>query len=360
MAGEERGVVAVEPTYKFVDKEWDEDIVCSVCSFPLEAPTTHKTCNESFCLECVQESFECPSCNKDPGEDSFSPVTQRFVLRILGKVKVKCELCSIVCPISEFETHKKECPKMVVECGGKHLGCGYSSQRTDLPSHEKDCPLFKLSPLLTNLTNRIESLETKSETLELANNALRETSSKQTNQIAALELAKGALETKTKKLQAENEMLRKNSAKDFNQIQELKKTPFAGISYVEFPLPRTSKEEKSVRLFSGFYKVRIDFGIADGGEDISVYFYFEEGPFDDMFPKFPFEGKVIVSLLSPAHQPIKTGTLDSECSEGFKECASKFPSSYGRGWHKLEKLEVVKRKLDGNKLWFSVKIERKA
>ena len=112
-------------------------------------------------------------------------------------------------------------------------------------------------------------------------------------------------------------------------------------------------------MFSGYYKVRIDFGIADGGEDISVYFRFEEGPFDDMFPKFPFEGKVILSLLSPAHQPIKTGSMDSE-SEGFRKFASKFPSSSGWGWKKFEKLEVVKRKLDGNKLWFSVKIERKA
>ena len=216
MAEEERAEVGGEPTYEFVDEEWDEDIVCSVCSFPLEAPTTHKTCNESFCLECVQESFECPSCNKDPGEDSFSPVTQRFVLRMLGKVKVKCILCSIVCPISEFEIHKKECTAVRVECGGKHLGCGYSGQQTDLPFHEKDCPLFKLSPLLTNLTNRIESLETKSETLELANNALRETSSKQTNQIAALE-------KKSQELQLANNTLRETSSKQTNQITALKK-----------------------------------------------------------------------------------------------------------------------------------------
>ena len=304
-----KSMIGLEPTHKFVDEVWDEEIVCSVCSLPQVTPTMHKPCNNSICLECAKKlSFECPSCKEEPGEDSFTQVTLKGMLNILGKVKVECSLCPFVCSISEFETHKKTCEGVVVECGGKQLGCEYSGPRRDLPSHEKDCERFKLCPVFDHLTDQISEQK--------------------------------------------------------KEIEELKKTNramihFAGISYVEFPLPGTTEDEKSVRLLSGFYKVRMDFGIADGGEDISVYFRFEEGPFDDMFPKFPFEGKVILSLLSPAHQPIETVSMDSE-SKGFRKFASKLPSSYGRGWEKLEKLEVVKRKLDGNKLWFSVKIERKA
>ena len=184
-------MIGVEPTFEFVEEKWDEEIVCPVCSLPLVNPTMHKPCNNSICLECAKKnSYECPSCEKEPGEDSFSKVTLKILLNILGKVKVECSLCPLVCSMAEFETHKKTCDGVVVECEGKQLGCEYSGPKRDLSSHKKECERFKMGPIFAHLTNQIQEL-------------------KQTNMA----------------------LLRSNPA---------------GISYVEFPLPGTTKEEKSV------------------------------------------------------------------------------------------------------------------
>ena len=354
MADDGKGLIGVEPTYKFVEVEWDEDLVCSICSLPLVSPTTHKPCKNSFCCECVKKlEFQCPSCEGEMGEDSFSPVNQRFVLNILGKVKVECSFCSSVCAISEFEFHKKECEGVVDVCCGKRLGCEYSSQKKDLPSHEKECERAKMAPIFTNLTNRIESLEKKSKEQQTTNKRLRDSLSDQTDEITSLR-------KRNKTLEETN-----------TTIWKMGGIP-NGVSYVEFPLP--SDATKEVELFHGFYKLCAKFSCSENGR-VSVFVTFVEGPFDEMFPEFPFHGKVIVSILSPKLnpfrsltldsgpspklEPVKSFTLDSEKSLEVKEFMSMLPSKHGRGWNKRLSLDWVEKHLDGDKLWFSVKVERK-
>ena len=266
-----------------------------------------------------------------------------YVLELVKEVKVKCSLCPLVCSIVEFEVHKTECDGVVVECGGKQLGCEFSGPRRDLASHEKDCERYKLAPLFFHLTSRISELETKTKELEDANKTLLESSSIRP-QISALEM--------------------KLSNKFTNRIDGLESTittflrsSTMGISYVEFPFPETSSE-KDVEIYHGFYKMKVRFGISKGKDSLSVDIGFVRGPFDDMVPEFPFEGKVIFSLLSPKMQPVLSQDWINSEKEYDKEICSSFTTTLW-GWENIARMDFVEKFLDGKKMWFSIEVQRK-
>ena len=111
-----------------------------------------------------------------------------------------------------------------------------------------------------------------------------------------------------------------------------------------------------MELFSGFYRFRVSF--ADNGGHLSVFLCFVRGRFDDLFPKFPFEGKVIFTLLSST-QNLTISSLIDTTNLHEQEFGHSFPSKHGRGWREFLTRDKIHLFLDGRKMWFSVKVERK-
>ena len=173
MAAEEDDLVDSEPDYEFVEREWEEDLVCFVCAYPFVSPKTHNPCGHSFCLRCLKKmAYSCPMCRQDPGKDSFSPVKQRFVLNMLGKVQVRCRLCEEVCAISDFENHQKRCEGVVVDCPGKDLGCLFLAKKKNMDVHVLKCEKAKIFPVLGGFLDRFKALEGRVEELEKQNERL--------------------------------------------------------------------------------------------------------------------------------------------------------------------------------------------
>ena len=143
------GMVGVEPKLKFVDDEWDEEILCSICYLPLVEPTQHNQCAIAFCKKCIEKAnYNCPVCQDGAKKEGFSEVRTKFVLNILGRVRVFCDLCREEMGVGEFKQHQQNCGGVVVECVGKGVGCKVVRKRKRMGVHEGGCPYAIAAPIV--------------------------------------------------------------------------------------------------------------------------------------------------------------------------------------------------------------------
>ena len=142
------GMVGVEPKLKFVDDEWDEEILCSICYLPLVEPTQHNQCAIAFCKKCIENAkYNCPVC-QDGAKKGFSEVRTKFILNILGRVRVFCDLCREEMGVGDFKQHQQNCGGVVVECVGKGVGCKVVRKRKRMGVHEGGCPYAIAAPIV--------------------------------------------------------------------------------------------------------------------------------------------------------------------------------------------------------------------
>ena len=141
------GMVGVEPELEFVDDEWDEEILCSICYLPLVEPTQHNQCAIAFCKKCIEKvKYSCPVCQDNM--EGFSEVRTKFILNILGRVRVLCNLCREEMGVRDFKQHQRNCGGVVVECRGKEVGCKVVRKRKRMGVHEGGCPYAIAAPIV--------------------------------------------------------------------------------------------------------------------------------------------------------------------------------------------------------------------
>jgi len=180
------------PTYSYTNEQTvDEELKCPVCLEPLVSPAVCSYCRNTFCRTCVESEKMCPICR---GNVSLQE-PPRLLLNLLGKLTVKCNVCSKEvkrgdfsthvmqeCPIkcswgcnaivtrSTLETHKNVCPYKMIQCLASDVGCTFVSTKSSMDNHLRICPYLNLQPLLQAQQNRIQQLEKKVQTLEKLNN----------------------------------------------------------------------------------------------------------------------------------------------------------------------------------------------
>jgi len=95
-----------KPTKSFL--ETPVEFTCQVCKEIVTNPVMHGPCGDIFCEECVNELVFCPSCKTKCKSSDFGPVPKALI-RQIGKLKVKCDVCGETMSLADFETHDKKC-----------------------------------------------------------------------------------------------------------------------------------------------------------------------------------------------------------------------------------------------------------
>jgi hypothetical protein len=64
--------------------------------------------------------------------------------------------------------HETECNYIIVKCTAAHVLCPWTGLRSLLTEHVSQCSFIKLLPVLTNLLNRVSTLENRTLSVENA------------------------------------------------------------------------------------------------------------------------------------------------------------------------------------------------
>jgi len=180
------------PAYSYVNEQAvDEELKCPVCFDPLVTPAVCQNCRNTFCRKCVESQTKCPICRGNVHPLQEPP---RLLLNLLGKLPVKCNVCSKEvkrgelsshaqheCPITcswgcdalltraTLTSHKDVCPYKLIQCQASDVGCTFTAPRTSVDNHLSNCPFIVLRPLLQAQQARIQELEDKVRNLERLN-----------------------------------------------------------------------------------------------------------------------------------------------------------------------------------------------
>jgi len=74
--------------------------------------------------------------------------------------KVNCELCKEAVFYRELEVHRMEtCSAISIPCPGKAFGCTSRSKRSQADMHAKSCTFAKLTPMLSEMRQRMDEQE---------------------------------------------------------------------------------------------------------------------------------------------------------------------------------------------------------
>ncbi|EFC36767.1 predicted protein [Naegleria gruberi] len=102
---------AEEQQFDYVEKEIDEDLICSICLLPFVDPISHNSdaCGNTFCLKCVEKVSDCPMCREVDFKKNCS--SAKTIAKLLDKLKVKCGMCKNIVLRGELKVHQeKYCP----------------------------------------------------------------------------------------------------------------------------------------------------------------------------------------------------------------------------------------------------------
>jgi hypothetical protein len=133
-----------------------EDLLCPLCTDPLEEPLSANQCGHTFCRKCITNTFRdmsnCPICRQPLTLEDFHPVTIRPFLNQLNQILVKCKLCSQSnIQRGNFKDHATTCTKKIVSCPAADIKCDWTGQRNEIQDHVNICPLIKVQPIITEL-----------------------------------------------------------------------------------------------------------------------------------------------------------------------------------------------------------------
>ncbi|CAF2976826.1 unnamed protein product [Rotaria sp. Silwood2] len=149
--------MATSDNYEYMNENSiHEDLLCPICTDPLEDPVSANECGHTFCHKCIMDTFRdmstCPTCRRDLTLEDFHPVTIRPFLNQLNQLLVKCKWCSqINIQRGNFKDHSTNCTKVLISCPAAHLKCDWKGQRDKIQSHISECPLVKVQPMIDEL-----------------------------------------------------------------------------------------------------------------------------------------------------------------------------------------------------------------
>jgi len=181
--------ISSDPSYSYVNEQnVDEELKCPICFEPLVSPVVCQNCRNTFCRGCVESLNQCPLC-----VGHLRPLQEppRLLTSLLGKLTVKCNVCSKVvkrgdfinhsdseCPVpcvwgceeiltrSALCSHNETCPRIEVSCHANDVGCSFKAYRTVIDAHLSTCPFLALRSLLLTQQTRIQQLEAQIKQLE--------------------------------------------------------------------------------------------------------------------------------------------------------------------------------------------------
>ena len=148
--------------YEYIDeKSIDEDLLCPLCTDPLEDPLSTNQCGHTFCRKCINQTFDtmssCPTCRQPLSLDDFHPVNIRPFLNQLNQLLVKCTVCSETnIQRGNFKDHIIKCINKNVSCPAVDIKCDWTGQRTQLQDHIRTCPLIKVKPMINELNEVVK------------------------------------------------------------------------------------------------------------------------------------------------------------------------------------------------------------
>jgi len=139
-----------------------EELICPICYDPFREPTD-LPCAHTFCSSCIDNLNRCPMCRAKFGSEQIKPAS--FTLRtIVNKIIVRCKYCQVDHQLGDNVDHlSKYCLSSPKPCTAASIGCLWKG--TD-PSHFQTCPYIALSPLITKLLDRIDTLEKRMENVD--------------------------------------------------------------------------------------------------------------------------------------------------------------------------------------------------
>lgn len=100
---------------KYTDKDSiGEDLTCPICYDPLFQPVEHQgNCKRLFCYGCLKHDHNnkhiCPICQEQLDINQIVPVTIRFIVDKLNKLKVQCLTCKNQLLAEEVIEHQNQC-----------------------------------------------------------------------------------------------------------------------------------------------------------------------------------------------------------------------------------------------------------
>ncbi|CAF1112875.1 unnamed protein product [Adineta steineri] len=143
------------------DKSIPEDLLCPICTDPLEEPLSANQCGHTFCRQCITDTFQtmsqCPTCRYTLTLEDFQPVTLRPFLNQLNQILVKCKSCPETnIQRGNFKDHAIKCMKTIVSCPAADIKCSWTGQREKMQDHVSICPLVQIQPVITELNATVK------------------------------------------------------------------------------------------------------------------------------------------------------------------------------------------------------------
>ena len=298
---------------------------------PLEKVDCPNQCEMSFQRQFLQSHTEneCPcrevTCQycQTVGEHQFIEGKHaKFCLKFPLICPNKCEAENIL--REDMETHKKECPLEVVQCGYHNVGCKAMMVRKDLQQHNKEKIEEHLSYTMSELVNTKDKLASTEEELATSTDKV----SKLQEKLKQIEFqSQKELEMRLQKIMDCVHWgfhLNAKTSDDCDQILPVV------IKISGFERKRRNNDDWFSHTFFTHEKgYKIKLNVVPAGWDsckgthVSVYLYIEEGPHDFLL-KWPmkkmFEVKLLNQLSNSQHH-------SEACNVSVKRGATKGTTS---------------------------------
>ncbi|CAF1093361.1 unnamed protein product [Didymodactylos carnosus] len=121
-------------------------LTCSICHNLLWKPVACKTCENSFCLSCMDQWLETSNGKTCPNQCQYE---QRkcppLMLQLLSKLKIKCQCqkngCQHILGYEQLELHESTCDYQLKRCSG----CQQNFLKRDHFQHEQQCGQIKVT-----------------------------------------------------------------------------------------------------------------------------------------------------------------------------------------------------------------------
>ncbi|CAF2018622.1 unnamed protein product, partial [Rotaria magnacalcarata] len=164
----------------------DELLLCPLCKSPFVDPMS-SPCQHTVCCQCIKKwlkkSSTCPICRKSLVENDLKPVTERILLQMLHRLKVKCTECGQTdLERGNFNDHiEKACTNSTVECPSAVIKCPWRGQRDQLNDHLATCAFEPIRPMFSELINENRQLKEQVQQLQMNNQRLQDTAAREMN-----------------------------------------------------------------------------------------------------------------------------------------------------------------------------------
>ncbi|CAF0986622.1 unnamed protein product [Didymodactylos carnosus] len=96
--------------YSYIDEDRiSKQLQCCICLNPFTEPYQHLTCQNKFCLQCLnnlpKQIQKCPYCREDLQQNQIQKVTDRTLINILNELKVRCNKCEKIIERHNYNRH---------------------------------------------------------------------------------------------------------------------------------------------------------------------------------------------------------------------------------------------------------------